>query len=83
MPEQPTADHPVREGTARALPAQLERLERTIGDAERRIEAQERMIAEGALTGRDTARESFELHKMQLLTLILREGRERLLDPSP
>jgi hypothetical protein len=70
-------------GARHPLPAHLDRLDRTIRDAERHVEARERMVAQAALVGRDTARETFELQKMQLLLAILREGRERLLDRSP
>jgi hypothetical protein len=68
---------PPRPGTS------LERLERTISEAESRMVAQETLIAEAALTGQETAWHSFELQKMQLLVAILREGRQRLLELRP
>jgi hypothetical protein len=64
----------------RPFAVQLERLGRVIGEAERQVEAQEALVAQAALTGRDAALEDFELRKMQLLVAILREGRERLLE---
>ena len=63
----------------RPFAAQMERLDRTIEEAEQRLEEQQTLIAQAALAGRDTARDAFELRKMQLLVAILREGRERLL----
>jgi hypothetical protein len=64
----------------RPFAVQLERLGRVIGEAERHVEAQEALVAQAALAGRDAALEDFELRKMQLLVAILREGRERLLE---
>lgn len=64
------------------LPAQLERLDQTITAAERHVEAQQRSIAEATLAGRNSAQQSFELQKLELLIAILREGRERLLERS-
>ncbi len=78
-----TTAHIGREPPSRgALPAQLERLDQTIATAERHVEAQQRLIAEATLAGRNTAQAAFELQKLQLLIAILREGRERLLERS-
>jgi Na+-transporting NADH:ubiquinone oxidoreductase subunit NqrA len=67
----------------RPFATQMERLDRTIEEAEMRLDEQETLIGQAALAGRDTAQDSFELHKMQLLVAILREGRERLLERLP
>jgi hypothetical protein len=63
--------------------AQMQHYDRCIGEAESRIDAQERLIRESGLVGRSTTQESFELQKMQLLLSILREARERLFGPLP
>ena len=64
----------------RPLAVQIERLEQTLEECERRLEAQATLIEEAALAGRDTTQDAFDLQKMQLVVVILREGRERLLE---
>ena len=58
--------------------AQMERFDRCIAEAEGRIEAQEQLIRESALTGHSATQETFELQKLQLMLAILREARQRM-----
>jgi hypothetical protein len=58
----------------------IERLDRTIREAERWLEEQEALIGQAVLAGRDAGHEALDLQKMQLLVAILREGRERILE---
>ena len=50
----------------RPFAAQMERLDRTIEEAEQRLEEQQTLIAQAALAGRDTARDAFELRKNRI-----------------
>ena len=67
----------------RPLVAQIQRLEQTLEECERRLEAQASLIEEAVLAGRDTEQDIFDLQKMQLVVAILREGRDRLLERPP
>ena len=67
------------EGSAHRSPAlQIEWLDRLIEIAETRLAEQEAYVRGVPLVSGSTAVASFELQKMHLLIVLLREGRERL-----
>lgn len=63
---------------------QMDRFDRCIAEAERRVELQEELIRAASVVGHNTSAETFELQKLQLLVTILREARQRMYGhPSP
>jgi hypothetical protein len=71
--------HAATQGSVQRSPvAQIERLDRLIGEAESRLGEQEAQVRETSLVSGTTAVASFELRKMHLLVALLRENRARL-----
>ena len=69
------------QGLARQSPApQIERLDRLLAEAERRLAEQEAHVREISQVNGNTAIATFELQRMHLLIALLREGRGRLSD---
>jgi hypothetical protein len=67
------------QGLARQPPApQIERLDRLLAEAERRLAEQEAYVREISQVNGNTAIAAFELQRMHLLIALLREGRGRL-----
>jgi hypothetical protein len=67
------------QGLARQPPApQIERLDRLLAEAERRLAEQEAYVREISQVNGNTAIATFELQRMHLLIALLREGRGRL-----
>jgi hypothetical protein len=57
---------------------QIERLDRLLAEAEKRVAEQEAYVREVSQVSGNTAIATFEVQRMHLLIALLREGRERL-----
>jgi hypothetical protein len=66
-----------------SLAVYLARVDCGIEEAERLLDEQERKVRQAVLSGRNAEHDTFDLHKMQLILALLREGRARMLGRAP